>query len=494
MSGIDLNKVKKEVEKGTYDTFRNLLKRCIGVRTQTQFAGETGLSRGNINRLLNQDVIQKPSYKTLAALASHMNSVSLNDLMLSCGYEMPDIETVAVAVSDEIKKAFSNIAGSIVHGLDDKIFDSISLPYVESKYKWSEIKTRELTPFISLKGVNYSLWECGWNYGDLYGRTYMAFGYTDTKDDNIVICDFTMDADTLKSLPDSDYLDKIDDSSSSIIRNGSVWDLSCEEMLLESTFGSQIGKYTVTAIGCGFYYKETPAGFRNYVLSNAKYFCTSKENQKLFQRLVDTNDDPDEIFKDYSGFVDGIESGTGCVVADILMNKTGQEFIFMEKDKYADEDAEDDSCVICPNDDIYSDDELFDLTVLKHTYEAAVALGIKDFGIVYHKCIYNKSTKQVYNTDTFNYTFMQDDNPIIYDDVILDETEKKAKEVDDYYSKISEDADSDDTLRRETYSKSMKAGRIACICLHAKKRVNDEPLTQKMVDFINEEYEAIKKN
>ena len=66
----DPEQIKKEVESGTFTTFRTLLRQGIGTRTQAAFAEQTGLSRSTVSKMLNQTVIPKPEKKTLEAFAS----------------------------------------------------------------------------------------------------------------------------------------------------------------------------------------------------------------------------------------------------------------------------------------------------------------------------------------------------------------------------------------------------------------------------------------
>ena len=64
---FDPNTIKKEVEDGTYETFRSLVKKGIGSRTQKEFAEQAGISRVNLNRVLNAETIARPSKRTLYA-------------------------------------------------------------------------------------------------------------------------------------------------------------------------------------------------------------------------------------------------------------------------------------------------------------------------------------------------------------------------------------------------------------------------------------------
>lgn len=76
--------LKKEAREGTdphggqeFKEFRRLLREGIGIRTQREFARVSGISYTHLNRLLNQEVIARPSKNTLKTMAEHMPTVAL---------------------------------------------------------------------------------------------------------------------------------------------------------------------------------------------------------------------------------------------------------------------------------------------------------------------------------------------------------------------------------------------------------------------------------
>ena len=345
----------------SYDEFRRLLRKGIGTRTQTQFARETGISRGNINRLLNQESFQRPSEKTLLSLASHMHSVTARELLASCGYGEPDINKAALAVRKALEERFSWSIGDVVPGLSDEYFRPVVLPYAESPYRWIHPDDKAIPAGIALKGEKYSLWECIWRYGDQLAGSFLAFGYAEARAPGMsVLCDFTMDPPVLRALlQDAGLSDEPDKESSATFDQAAIRTRLAGKRLMESIFGvTGSGTYPVTNLGCGFYYRETPPGFRDYVIANAPCFCTNRKCQDLYRRLVDTCDDPDTIFRDYDGDGSGSGTGTGSAVAKILSEKTGQTFLYLEKDPKTGEGHEDDSCVMCPEDDNFFDERV----------------------------------------------------------------------------------------------------------------------------------------
>ena len=478
--------IEEEIKTGKFTTFRELLKKGIGLRTQKNFAEETGLSRGSINRLLNQDIIQRPTEKTLLILSSHMTSVSANDLLSSCGYDIPKTHEVAAAVRDKITKVMLDSVGNVYESeIPETVFEKETFPYITKINRWKQIADGPIKSG-KLHGESFETWRADWAYGDEYGKTYFTIGKVDIKmADKCVLCGFTTDIEQMTTEQyfgkHTDSLkDKIDSEISAVIMTKEEMAAvrKTEDILNEIFRTSKYGTYTVTNFGCGFYYHETPETFKEYVMANAEYFCVNKENQALYNKLVGTDESPDEIFREFSGRVDGLEQGTGCVIADILTNKTGQEFLYFQKDSRRGEDAEDDSCIMCPSDQNYTDDDLFDKDVLRHTYEAAVALGIKKFGMVYCEQVMDRSGKQEYNTETFHYSFRsnEDIKNIVNDREVLEKLYQDARKLEKYYTRQEE----------PDYDNAIRAGRISVIASNALQNKDDTEPTYDMVKYVEE--------
>ena len=491
---MDKNMIDKEIKDGTFKTFKKLLKNGIGTRTQTQFAKETGISRGNINRMLNQIEIQKPSKKMLLTLAAHMHSVSAKDLLESCGYEMADVNETAKDVKEDIIKVLSNAVGDIYEDMIKKLEDlsRMEFPYLNGCTWIPTTESGQIPEGAALKGRDFNTMEFCWDYGKYCGRTFVTIGSTDTGDGQHVLCGFTMDID---EMAESSFIydrksnisaknitvKDIDKETSCVIEeyreNNNVYS-SAESSFLNSIF-KNTGYYKVTNFGCGFYYKETPENFKDFVMSNAEYFCVSKETQDLYQRLLN-DEDPDEVFKDYGGHAKWEECGTGWAIADILTNKTGQDFLYFIKDEERRGEDPDDSCIMCPFENHYFDDELFDKDVLKATYEAALALGIKKFGMVYYEQMMKKDGRQEYDTDSFHYEYVNKSD-VITDKEVLRKLKEDAGKVALYYRQLDE----------RQYTKEIGAGRIETAAGNALENLNDIDITQEMVDYITEEMEKL---
>ena len=89
--------------------FKELLRKGIGSRTQKEFAAQTGIAQETISRMLNDTGISCPRMKTLETISSKMTNVTLSELMVACGYQVPDIEDVIRKFESDIDDFFQFI-------------------------------------------------------------------------------------------------------------------------------------------------------------------------------------------------------------------------------------------------------------------------------------------------------------------------------------------------------------------------------------------------
>ena len=88
---------------------------------------------------------------------------------------------------------------------------------------------------------------------------------------------------------------------------------SREEASLLSAIFSMDGYFIKTDVGYGFYYRETPTGFLDFLTAHAAAFTTTKENAAMYQAALEPGADLDEIFKDFEDRYTET-NGTGAVV------------------------------------------------------------------------------------------------------------------------------------------------------------------------------------
>lgn len=402
----DQGQIKKEVESGTFTTFRRLLRQGIGTRTQGAFAEQAGLSRSTVNKMLNQVTIPRPEKKTLEAFASQMFSVSYTDLCLACGYEPDDINDVAAQIRQAVIDGVDALRGGLADGSPKeflKQMETLYMPHMMTRWRaWPEGEGG----IPNVAGEQGKLYSCEWDYGDNHGSTFFVLGYSQTQNGHVVLNGVRSDE---KCVPPSflKYVDgkkvKCNAGLACIIeKRKPAGTESIEEKLLRSIFGGG-EEYIQTEIGWGFYYPGTPKGFDNYLLEHASSFCTDEKTRSLYQEWTQDGEPADKVFEGYMG--ESPEDGTGAVVAHILSVETGRPFRFTRK--YT-EDGPDDSCVFCTEGVSQTDQYMkVDDKILRALYEAANELGVEKFGQVYHREVESCLEDQLYDTKYFHYEFVE---------------------------------------------------------------------------------------
>lgn len=390
-----------------YKQFQELLRTGIGSRSQMEFAKAAGISRGNLNRMLNAEDAARPTIPMLKKLANQMPFVTLDELLLSCGY-------APLSIDDEIKNNFNFLKEGLMHFTRKErfvpslteMFSTIQLLYIENNAKFTIIETKDNDKEVVFPEADkYSLISEQWKLGDIVCCTYFVLFYSQTLRGKHVIIDFIDDIDIINNLKlfenatsilleSKDFRKNYMTTVKQLSRNTKP---SAEANLLRHILSID-GTYQNTTIGSGFYYKKTPCEFLDFLMENANYFCHTKENKELFQRAIKGNVPMDELFKDFMDSLSG-STGTGAVVSFILRNKTGHSFMYMEQEQ----DELDDDCIICPFEDAELGAKEIPSDLLKATYEAAKELGIPSFGMTYHVSVGYRHDDQVYNTSNFHY-------------------------------------------------------------------------------------------
>lgn len=404
---IDKEKVQEEVKNGTFTQFRKLLRKGIGTRNQLQFAKEAGLSRGTINRMLNAESISQPTMQTIEKLSAHMPEISEGDLLESCGYQRRNAQSVILSVRKSILAGLDSFKGTLNSSVKDDLLSMIYMLYSDQTWEWEKEKEGKIEKKESLPGENFETWAAVYNVDGCLCKTYFTLGLAYTTQGNVVLVSYLAD---ISKMAENQFISSSLCGSEAYAGSGTVvWKTgddsrkTAQERLLESIFGSS-GRdvYIDMWYGCGFSYTETPEGFESFLMNHAGLFCTSPDNTMLYQRLIQTGDSPDKIFKDYEN-EDGV-CGTGAVVADIMTRLLGdskESFLYLKKEL---DDSTDDSCIILPAD---NDMDELDGKTLRITYETASELGIKKFGMTYFRHLVHKKTRQIYNTDEFHYHFTE---------------------------------------------------------------------------------------
>lgn len=408
--------IKNESTKGEYKEFRKLLRQGIGTRSQKAFAAEAGISYEHLNRMLNNQEINRPTKETLENMAAKMNSVSLNELLEACGYTEFDlagrVEQVENSLKEVLEAFVHKIKGYRLASLKDEL-EVIRPLYMKVDGEFSikegnDIDLEDIAVGLHNGAEQYCKASYSWECGKAYDcTTYFILFFVTTRSGNVIVTDYAMDAPTLhtfSAVPDTVYENAV--RSKKLEACTSVHDLKKDirmrERLLASIF-SVDGRYVTTEVGYGFYFPHTPEGFKEFLTRHAAAFCTTKEKSALCRNVISSGADPDVIFKEY-GTENDCGTGTGVVIAEILREETGMEFCYFGTDKYL-KGGDDDACVMLEAES--GTEEWMSKNLLHVIYEAARELGVPEFGVCYHMATKPKTVMQRYKTEDFHIEYVK---------------------------------------------------------------------------------------
>ena len=390
-----------------YRKFQELLRKGMGSRNQTEFAKVSGISRGNLNRMLNGADIARPSVGVLKKIASCMRSVSLNELLVSCGYEPLDITSAIQSNMKSIREGLSNCYIAEKLSSVNDIIDFLNTIYIEDESKYFITKSEDNKTKHIPAAEKYTIIEQHWGFDKYKCITYFAVFYVYTSNGRLLVLGDVTDYQKMMELGIAtqkmeDIFKKDTFDKDSLTYFEKIPEISEEEMKASKFLKhilSTSGTYTETINGCGFYYEKTPKEFLEFLMDNASYFCVTRENSDLYRQATQTDKDIDEIFSEFTYYD---EQGTGAAIAFILNRKTGQDFVYYSKDCRCDESK---GCIICPFTNNKEDYVRIPSTLLQETFFTARALGIAEFGMVYYTYVVDKHNDQVYKTEDFFYEF-----------------------------------------------------------------------------------------
>lgn len=376
-----------------YPEFRKLLKKGIGYRTQREFAKTIGLTPGHLNRMLNQEKIPRPSKNTLISMSHHMSSVTLKELLESCGYEVESTEETAKKLADNLKDFFTGNRES--RGLMNcsikelcEAFDMLYRPAACEEMQF-DIEDIELTDSPYSTAENAARIVARWDHMDCVCFTTFILYYAKTLAGKIYVVGLDVEKTT-------------DGLYAQIMRKSRK--NSAESRLLNAIFGfsGETNRYQAVTIGPGIAYNSTPAGFRDFLMNHRNTFCTNEERRKQWQQIAEQGMDPDIVFADYNDAGGG--TGTGAVVASILTDELqnmewmkGREFLYMEPCEWLPEE-ERNAFVMVP-DPYNSPDMPKDLCIRLYFY--AKELQAPEFGLCYYRHTERKDSGKWYQTEDF---------------------------------------------------------------------------------------------
>ena len=345
-------------EKKAYLEFRNLLRKCIGNKSQKDFAKESGISIEHLNRMLNNETISQPAVKTLIKIyEASKSAVSYKELLESAGYTFDKENHREIlcerreltlyqrmqAVADELETGFKRMISKqrIYPGFADVIMDYMSNQQVQKVTFSSDSIDNDKQDTDMHNGEMYRKFSAKWYinkdaYTKLRTETYFNLYYVCTSSGNIILTDVAIDGATLMSTNSvPEYITEIFENETNISKlpfisvseEEKVEDGSPELKLLERIFGKEEDKIDLmhAFMGTGFVYEKTPEGFLAFFLKRTELFRETPEEVELLEEVEDLFDNSedidiptdrlDEIFADYSC---QMMKGTGAAVTALI--------------------------------------------------------------------------------------------------------------------------------------------------------------------------------
>lgn len=387
---------------GTFDQekFRELLRRGIGSRTQKEFAEKVKMSPVTINRMLNDEVISQPRTQTLSVFAANMTNVKYSELMEACGYDAPGDEELINRLEDDISDFFVfsvpvDGVPAVNKNLEDVITKleafvtshtpSASVSYIDTGDDNDDIKTASV--------------KVTWKTDECSAETYFTFPYIETKNGHIICMGYANWNYDMSKFTGSASVGLCTIIGSTVLT--SKEEKAATKNLLSKIFGfADISFVPTKRLGFGFEVNPDiiPEGFLEYFIKYSNTYCDRLDKTKMYQDIV-AGVDVTEVLAAYAE-----EKGVGVysvydIIAEILRKKTGKDFYYCEPCPLLEKDSGN-ACIMFELEDGFDDKDVIK-PVLPYIYEAARALGIKQFGMVLYDTTIRFDTSQMYDTETF---------------------------------------------------------------------------------------------
>lgn len=386
--------------KKEYKEFRELLRKGIGMRSQADFAKEVGWAPSRINKLLKPKLIPQPTTSVLRTLAKHMTTVTLDELMLSCGYSI-GIEMTAADILFEMKEYFGGKNGQtrLFRNFLDSLqaFSKNCSPPNVSRLKLTVAGQCENASRLYPEAEKEQYIDVNWRYMDhgyhmsvsiyllqtLSGKT-LTFGVEAQKNED----------GALAAKCESEYL--MGDTAQYVYMQ--------ELKLCNTSTNSDEIKYPAVFSGPGLCYDSTPPFFKDFLEKHKETFCTDDERTTLWSRVVNFFEDPDVVFSDFGE--GGWNNGTGAVVASILTDELRDlpeleedRFVYVHTHDINTTDSNSNHSFVMlirpPKNDQWSKE------MEERLFDYAKELGIPSFGMCYYQTVVYEEPSLWYRTDEY---------------------------------------------------------------------------------------------
>lgn len=345
------------------DDFKKILRTAIGKDSQKEFAKKSGLSAEHINRMLNNENMNRPSIKTLKKIIEGAEGkIDSRELYKSCGYlakeyrfelnserKELDIGSKIEKVAEDIESGFKEIISrntlygdirSVINAYKDE-FSIISCNITFDKHE------RDIGD-IDRKGEFYINCRMEWQARKdeetiTVTDSYFALFFVRTKAGNVMLTDVATDFNTLARcgavpagwdgimLAEGCELNTI--QYFAVSRDKAVKMSDVAKGLLDKIFGRESPETHKhlghTEYGKGFEWRETPPGFAKFMVDHRASFAKTELEKELIDELTDggdtlakdwTAEELDGVFKDYTTLTES--NGAFNAAAAIIQRET----------------------------------------------------------------------------------------------------------------------------------------------------------------------------
>lgn len=416
-----------KTELSSYPEFQEILKKGIGDRKIIEFSADAGLPRTTVSRLLNSDVMNRPSITTIKKLSSAINYPVYADMLKACGYEM---ESLSDALNDhyaEVRQVIADVfsAGNVFLSKEsaaDKLQSVYDKGDVFRMFPGNE-DNGTLKPALIINKWRFDKYDC---------KTYFGIIYSEDDQGKITIVSALYSLEELHASgmrnPEMKRLSLLAKQEDSIyfyketmttvfgiayaMYNDKSQMNQMDRLMVSLGIIDKNRDFSSTWAGYGIPYEQVadhgegyPEKIRTIMLKNREFICTTKENADIFQKIAEaTNLSQDEMSEILENFhQDGADDnnleedqliwGPGAVIAQILTGLTGQQFFC-----YDSTHGSNDGCIVFGKS--FTDPPKPTLDTVKIVYEMAKAIGAPTFGLMYHTYHHLKPADSTYYTES----------------------------------------------------------------------------------------------
>ena len=325
------------------EKFRELLIEAIGSSSKQDFAKRAGMLPQQLSRYLREDYKVRPSSSTLKKIADASADPVLYDRLLkACGYNETPIsirrgktfEERAHLNARDMRLGMEELTKS--PGIYESIEDFIrTYEMLFSNEDITEIKVGKSQEFIGRKypyaekstfariKFETKIYEC---------YTWVAIYFAETTGKSVIILGADLDPLALKNVGAMTEEAYEKNKLKTVMYQTRIKEgINSAGDIIKKVLGDLGEEYPYTYVGFGFYLKEEPENFKEFLRAHRMAFCQSEEEDILYEKAM-ASDNVFEALSDYTGDND-LGAGFGAVIARIMDEETDLRFIYLDPDR-----------------------------------------------------------------------------------------------------------------------------------------------------------------